>query len=179
MKKFGMFVLAAVTVVSAIYLFRHLVRWEWHRAMFAGVVMLAGEIALAGIVVLRGVRRVLAEASTHADVDDRVLERLRQARPPSSRVFAWLQPDGNQLNVFVSILLGGGVLISAAAWVIDKLAKATSSGGLESRLAMRLMRLRLPDGGFVVPDDILITTGRSDQDDAVRLLLGPAQPEPS
>lgn len=174
MKKIALFGLAAVTFVAAVYLIRHLIRWEWHRAMFSGIAMLAGEIALAAVVILRAVRRAVEKASA-PEVDQRVLSRLQQSRPPSARAFAWLQPDQSQCNVFVSILLGGGVLISAAAWLLDKLAKATSSGGLEKGLATRLARLAPPRQGFVMPDDVLLAAGRRVEDDALQLLLAPSR----
>lgn len=173
MKKIAWFLLVIVTVVSAVYVFRHLARWEWHRAMFAGIAMIAGEVALVGAVVVRAARRAVANTPARAATDERVRERLRESRPDSSRVFAWLRPQDGQLDVFVSILLGGGVVVSAAAWVVDRVAKVTSSGGLEKRLAAQLGRLQPPDG-FVVDDATLMAAGRPVDDAALRLLLGPS-----
>lgn len=170
MKKLAWLLLMVVTATAAVYMFRHLARWEWHRAMFAGIAMIAGELALVGAVVVRAVRR----AAARPDVDDRALRRLRESRPPSRRVFAWLQPEPGELNVFVSILLGGGVLVSAAAWIVDKMAKATSSGGLENRLAAQLASLQPPENGFVVADETLLAAGRPVDDETVGLLLGPS-----
>ena len=174
MKKLAWFMLVAVTLVAGVYVFRHLARWEWHRAMFAGMVMLAGELALVGAIVVRAIRRAAAASRSDSAVDGRVLARLQETRPPSERVFAWLKPDDGQMHVFVSILLGGGVLVSAAAWLIDKTAKATGSGGLERGLAQRLSELQLPEDGFVVDDRILLGAGRGVDDHGLRLLLGPA-----
>lgn len=173
MKKIAWFMLVAVTLAAGVYVFRHLIRWEWHRAMFAGMAMLAGELALVGAIVVRAVRRAVEQSPPDTAVDARVLARLESTRPPSDRVFAWLKPDDGQLHVFVSILLGGGVLVSAAAWVIDKMAKATGSGGLERALARRLGALQLPKGGFVVDDAMLLAAGRDVHKPALRLLLGP------
>lgn len=173
MKKIAWFMLVAVTLTAGVYVFRHLVRWEWHRAMFAGMVMLAGELALVGAIVVRTIRRAAPQPRSNSSVDGRVLARLQETRPPSERVFAWLKPDDGQLHVFVSILLGGGVLVSAAAWVIDKMAKASGSGGLERGLAQRLRALQLPEDGFVVDDGILLGAGRGVDSRALRLLLGP------
>lgn len=173
MKKLAWLLLLAVTVTAAVYLFRHLIRWEWHRAMFAGIAMLAGEIALATAVIVRTIRRALAERG-NTGVDERVLARLRESRPPSGRVFAWLKPEADHTNVFVSILLAGGVVVSAAAWAIDKVAKTTSTGGMENRLAARLATLQPPPDGFVAADDTLLAAGRPVDDDTLELLLGPS-----
>lgn len=136
--------------------------------------MVAGELALVGVAILHGVRREIRKTAARDQTHDQILHRLRETRPPSGRAFEWLRPRDNELHVFVSILLGGGALISVAAWIIDKLAKATSSAGLEHRLAAQLGRLRPPSDGFVVPDDVLIAGVGGVDDDSIRLLLGPS-----
>lgn len=173
MKKLAWLLLIALTVTAAVYVFRHLARWEWHRAMFAGIAMLAGELALATAIIVRTIRRTTA-ARGRADVNERVLARLQESRPPSGRVFAWLKPETDHTNVFVSILLAGGVVVSAAAWVLDKVAKTTSTAGMESRLAAQLASLQPPPDGFVAADDTLLAAGRPVNDKTLALLLGPS-----
>jgi hypothetical protein len=52
------------------------------------------------------------------------------------------------MGVFLPVLLGAGVLVSAVAWLIEHLARATVSPTLERRLAVRLDTLALPPGGL-------------------------------
>ena len=80
--------------------------------------------------------------------------------------------------MFVLILLGGAVLVSAAAWLIDKVASNTAKPTLEAGLAAKLERLQPPDGGLVPADDPLFGAGRCVDDDALRLLLGPTDARP-
>lgn len=174
MKKLAWFLVLAVTVTAAVYMFRHLASWEWHRAMFAGIAMLAGELALATAIIVRTIKRSASQGGAGPEIDDRVVARLRESRPPSGRVFAWLKPEQGQTNVFVSILLAGGVVVSAGAWVIDKIAKATSTGGMENRLAAQLATLQPPADGFVAADDELLPAGRPVDDETLGLLLGPS-----
>jgi hypothetical protein len=53
------------------------------------------------------------------------------------------------MGVFVPVLMGMGVVASALAWVIERLARATARPALERRLAARLAPLSWPDGGLV------------------------------
>jgi hypothetical protein len=53
--------------------------------------------------------------------------------------------------VFLPILLGAGVLASAAAWAVESLARATAGPALERRLAYRLAAFDLPAGGLLGP----------------------------
>lgn len=174
MKKLAWLLALAVTITAMVYMFRHLASWEWHRAMFAGIAMLAGQLALATAIIVRTIKRTGAQGGGGAAVDDRVVARLRQTRPPSGRVFAWLKPEQGQMNVFVSILLAGGVVVSAGAWVIDKIATTTSAGGMENRLAAKLATLQPPADGFVAADGELLPAGRPVDDETLGLLLGPS-----
>lgn len=174
MKNVAWVVVFAVTVVAAVYMFRHLVSWEWHRAMFAGIAMLGGELALATAIIVRAIKRSASQGEGRAEIDDRVVARLRESRPPSGRAFAWLKPEQGQMNVFVSILLAGGVVVSVGAWVIDKIARATSTGGMENRLAAKLATLQPPADGFVAADDELLPAARPVDDDTLALLLRPS-----
>ena len=78
-----------------------------------------------------------------------ILVHLREAAPEPRPPFAWLEPD--RLGVFLPILLGAGVLASAAAWVVEALARKTARPALERRLAARLEVFALPAGGLLGP----------------------------
>jgi hypothetical protein len=155
----------AVTVASAAataaYTIVYLYRWEFHRALLAAVFLVVAEVALATIAVLRRLSALdhrldaMAAAGPGPEWVD-VLGRLRETAPPPRPVFAWLSPQGT--NVFLPILLGAGVLASAAAWVVETLARATARPVLERRLATRLGAFALPAGGLLQPAPALVVT---------------------
>jgi hypothetical protein len=72
---------------------------------------------------------------------------VREAAPEPRKPFAWLTPD--RTNVFVPVLLGAGVIMSAVAWVVEKLARATAGTSMERGLALRLEPLAPPAGGLL------------------------------
>ena len=85
--------------------------------------------------------------------DERPAARVRAAAPQHSKAFSWLRPEemvrGNTASVFVPVLLSAGVLLSAVAWVIERIARMTAGPTAESRLVQRLDTLALPPGGFL------------------------------
>jgi hypothetical protein len=149
----------AVTVLAAAtcgaYTLVYLYRWEWHRAILAGVFLVVAEVALATTVLLRRLaaldRRLteVVEAGARPGPQPEILVHLRETAPEPRPPFAWLEPD--RLGVFLPILLGAGVLASAAAWVVEALARATAQPALERRLATRLEVFALPAGGLLGP----------------------------
>ena len=147
-------VAGASAAASAAYTIVYLYRWEWHRALVAAVFLVAAEVALATVAVLRRLSvleqrlEIVIAAPPPIPAMD-VLQRVREAAPPPRPVFAWLGPD--RTNVFLPILLGAGVLASAAAWVVETVARATARPVLERRLATRLGGLALPAGGLLRP----------------------------
>jgi hypothetical protein len=147
---FALLVLAA----SGSYVIVYLVRWEWHRALIAGLFFVATEIALVGMALLRRLRaleRHLAPPPTaHNEV---VLGLLRDSAPPPEPRFAWLSTDPGRLGVFLPVLLGAGALASAIAWAVEWTARATARPTLERRLAVRLGALSLPGQGLLDPED--------------------------
>jgi hypothetical protein len=153
-RRLGLAVAGASAAASAAYTIVYLYRWEWHRALVTAVFLVAAEVALATAVVLRrlgGLEQrleVMTAAAPPIPATD-VLQRVRETAPPPRPVFAWLGPD--RTNVFLPILLGAGVLASAAAWVVETLARATARPVLERRLATRLDALALPAGGLLRP----------------------------
>jgi hypothetical protein len=74
------------------------------------------------------------------------------ASPPPSEggeggPFAWLSDD--RLGVFVPLLLGVGVILSAVAYVVEHAAAATRSPRGDPALERRLRRLARPHAGLV------------------------------
>lgn len=175
-------VLAVATLVGAgSYLFLYLYRWEWNRALTAGIFVLVAEIALATSAILGRISRLerrIQEAATGTTsraaapkpIDTRVLRRLQEATPTSSDHFAWLgsTSDENRSNVFVPVLMGAGVVMSALAWVVERLARSTAGPALERGLTRRFepLTLDLPEG--LVPPAPRAT-------DVPLILLGPGR----
>ena len=145
--------LVSTLVGSGGYVLLYLYRWEWNRALISGLFFLASEIALfAGALSGRlrrlegNVERALEQARFDAARDG-----LVATRPAAPEHFAWLQPTVTRMGVFVPVLMGAGVVLSAIAWLVERLARVTARPALEQRLARRLGALTLVarDGGFV------------------------------
>lgn len=155
------FAAGAVTMAAAGWYFVvYLGRWEWNRAIVAGVIFLAAEVGLLGALLLdrlSQLNRRVGELEVGrpqpqpppSTVDVRVLEHIQDAAPPPKNPFAWLKDDPNQLSVFVPVLLGAGVLLSGAAWVVERIGRLTAGSTLEHGLARRLEVLALPPGGLL------------------------------
>jgi hypothetical protein len=74
---------------------------------------------------------------------------LRDAQREPSQVFAWLKPDPSRTQVFVSILMGAGILLSGMAWVVERIGRATAGNTVDKSIADQLARLGPPIGGFL------------------------------
>ncbi len=164
-------------IASGAYAAVSLGRWEWNRALFFTMVFLAAEVGLAAALLLRRLSRL----------DDRMTERdeqssrdamaaVRRARPAHRR-FEWLDVDRRDLatrtNVFITMVVGGGVLLSGAAWVVDKLATSTTDRGREASLAKDLESIQYPPSGILVDDvTVLARSGLRRDDPRVDALLG-------
>ena len=84
---------------------------------------------------------------------------MRNGAPAARRPFAWMG-DPTQMNVFVPLLMGAGVLVSAVAWLVERMARATARPVLERDLTRRLGALTMPAQGFIVDDDPVDLIGR-------------------
>ncbi len=143
-------------------------RWEWNRALFFGLIVLIAEIGLATGLVLRRLTRM--EYSRTAD--RAVPDALRDTRPPAPDRFAWLKRSVEQNNVFITFLVGGGVLISGVAWVVDRVASKTSTPVGEERLARALTPISYPPGGLLLDDITVLAQDVPGADDVqIRKLL--------
>ena len=158
-------------VAGLVYMVVSLNRWEWNRALFFGLIVVIAEIALATGLVLRK----LSEVQRTRQVDPAVLAVLRDARPGAPDRFAWLKESSSRTNVFITFLVGGGVILSALAWVVDRIAARTSTPQGEERLAAELAPISYPRGGLLVDDITALAQDVPGADDAqIRKLLGRA-----
>ncbi|HEY8526249.1 MAG TPA: hypothetical protein VIL48_14860 [Acidimicrobiales bacterium] len=155
-------------VGAAVYMIVSLNRWEWNRALFFGLIVLIAEVGLATGLVLRRLARLEYRNQT----DPAVARILRETRPPSPDRFAWLRQSHQGLNVFITFLVGGGVLLSGIAWVVDRLAAKTSSPAGEQALIRQLSNISYPSGGLLVDDVTVLAQEVPGADDAqIRRLL--------
>ncbi len=152
--RLGLLALAATLGASGWYLFAYLYRWEWNRAVIAGVIFVAAEVALIGTLVIERLGRLerridQSERRPASHPDPAVLDRLRETAPAPSEPFAWLTRRPDETSVFVPVLLGAGVVFSALAWVVERVARVTARPAAEESLARRLDSLALPSGGLI------------------------------
>ena len=137
-------------VMAGAYLFIYLYRWEWNRALMAGVIFIAAEVGLVGAAILERMKAIEKRISQIDSTEhSETLARLQETAPPPKERFAWLSKDGNDLNVFIPFLMGAGLVASAIAWGLERVARATAKPVLERRLALRLAPLALPAGGLM------------------------------
>lgn len=148
----------AVLFASGAYALIYLFRWEWHRAIITALFFVAAEVGLGLVLVLRRLGRLeqRLDAVDRArppvpPADPQVLARVQEAAPPARNPFAWLDPKSPNLSVFLPFLLGVGALASGLAWVVEQLARRTTTPALERRLARHLAPLSLPEGGLLGP----------------------------
>jgi hypothetical protein len=161
--------LAAVgtAVAALLYMVVSLNRWEWNRALFFGLIVLMAEIGIATALILRRLSRL-----ERTKLDPAILAILRDTRPEPHR-FRWLEQTTRQMNVFITFLVGGGVILSGIAWLVDRLAARTTTPIGEEELARRLQAVAYPRGGLVVDEvTALAQQVPGADDDQIRKLLG-------
>ena len=144
------YAMAGVALLGAgTYVFIYLYRWEWNRAIMAGVLFIAAEIALAAALLLERMRSLEQKLDEAAERSGALtsLDAIQGAAPPPRRHFAWLS-DQDKVGVFVPVLMGAGIVISGLAWAVERLATSTARPVMERRLALRLQPLALPAGGL-------------------------------
>lgn len=139
---------------SATYLFIYLYRWEWNRALIAGVFLLVAQgLLMSGTLLhrLNELSRQLDRAAV-AERAGRYREQVQNGRRPSTHRFEWLKQSASGTNVFVPVLLGAGLAVSGLAWLVERIARLTARPVAEARLIRRLDALAYPVGGLVVDD---------------------------
>ena len=136
---------------SGAYLLIYLYRWEWNRAIISGIFFLAAEIALATSTLLRRMRAIEGRerAPAVAGLAATPLERLWETPIDRPDPFGWLAPRGDRLGVFVPVLLGAGAVLSALAYVVERIAEATALPVADRQLARRLDALAPAPGGLL------------------------------
>jgi hypothetical protein len=155
-------------LMGALYMVISLNRWEWNRALFFGLIVLIAEVGLATGLVLRR----LARMEYRMRVDPTVAKILRETRPPSPDRFAWLREKSGDLNVFITFIIGGGVIISGIAWIVDRIASKSSSPAGEQRLGRELQSISYPSGGLLLDDvTVLAQEVPGANDEQIRRLL--------
>jgi hypothetical protein len=163
----GGLTLAATGVYTIVYLYR----WEWNRALFSGVLFVAIEVGLLVTLVLR--RLATVQRSLDRRPDGPALARLRESAPHRDH-FAWLERTTSQTGVFVTVLLGAGVLLSGLTWLVDRVASRTAMPVLEQGLARRLQPAEFPKGPLVPADAELVAHGGPyGEEQHLGILLGP------
>jgi hypothetical protein len=154
-RKVGSLLTLVVLAVSGLYLLVYLYRWEWNRALVAGLFFVAAEIAAVATTVLRRLRSI-EDRLAAGPSREQVLLRLQESAPSAANRFAWLDERMRSTNVFVPVLLGAGVILSLLATGVERLAAAGARPQLERRLAGRLELLALPAGGLLGPEPPLV-----------------------
>jgi hypothetical protein len=166
------------------YFFAYLTRWEWNRALVSALIFLAAELGLIGALLLDRVQRLRNEIGALRDRPPTVvhvpepearpdaLRRVREAAPPREGPFEWLDPD--RTTVFIPVLLGAGVIVSALAWAVERLARFTAGARLEQDLAARLGALALPESLLVPRGERRRVADTAHAEDDVPSLLHPS-----
>jgi hypothetical protein len=134
---------AVVTLfVSGIYTVVSLARWEWSRAVFFAIVFVSAEVLIGTAAVLARIAKLESDVALLRRPEPVAADALRATRGSGQR-FAWMRTDdpghvASGTNVFVTLLVGGGVLLSAGAWLIDKIATRTVDPRREAMLGRQL-----------------------------------------
>jgi len=164
-RRIGLAAGVVTLLASGSYVFVYLYRWEWNRALVSGLIFVACEVALTTFLLNQRLRSTEArlDAMAAAQARDRqqlVRRRLEETAPGPRASFAWLTRPG-QANVFVPVLLGAGLVLSALSWLVERLARATARPTLERSLAGRLGELAPPAHGFLEPvvDPVAVLRG--------------------
>jgi hypothetical protein len=167
-KSIAWFAGTATLVGATIYMIVSLNRWEWNRALFFGLIVLIAEVGLATGLVLRK----LAQLERTQSYDPTIHGIIRESRPATPNRFRWMQDSANNLNVFITFLVGGGVIISGIAWAVDKIASKTTTPAGEIRLTRQLEMITYPRGGLLVDDvTVLAQDVPGADDEQIRKLL--------
>lgn len=148
MKSLSYAIAVVTAAVAAGYLVVYLYRWEWHRALLSGVILLVIEVVLVGAVILARMARLERQvADSHVRIEQ-LRRRLEQSREASDARFRWVgggdQDGTHRTYVFVPVLMATGIVLSAAAWVVQKIAGGTVRPTAERHLAGRLAALAAP-----------------------------------
>jgi len=138
-----------VLVLSGGYMLVYLYRWEWNRAIISGLFFVAAEIALASSMVLRRLRSLERRPAGTSEPAAVVYEQLRRADVERPNPFRWLTAANGTMPVLVPVLLGAGAVLSAIAYVVERVAEATALPAFDRQVAQRLAVIAPPPGGLL------------------------------
>lgn len=153
MRKLAYLIGVAAVLGSAGYLMTYVARWQWNRALFSGIALIIA-LLLLGLAGLARRISALEDAvrSSAEGRDDELLADLRATRPRRQH-FAWLEESLTRPNVFITLMLGGGAIVSGIAWIVGRVAEQTTTPQAEGRLARRMAPLAFPEAGLRPADD--------------------------
>jgi hypothetical protein len=171
-RRIGVLLATVTLLASGGYTLVYLYRWEWNRALFTSLLFIAIEVGMVAVLVVRRLARI--EESIKESRQPQALERIQETAPDHDR-FAWLERNMGTTNVFVTVLLGAGVLLSVVAWLVDRIAGSTAGPTLERSLATRLEPAAFPTEPLVPDDAELVAQGGPYGKDRLDLLLGPVR----
>jgi hypothetical protein len=180
MRKLMILVLVVTLIVAGLLAGQALYAWEWSRAVWMTTGFVAVEVALVGVLVLGRLKDLVARIDSDEQRDP-VRHRLVESRPAAPDRFAWLQESMGRTNVFVTMIIGGGVIVSGVLWIIDQIARRTVTTTREGRLADDLHSIAPPRDGLVPPEELLFAEDLSsgERDDLWLLLTGRHGPHPA
>ncbi len=173
MRKLITTTLGLTLALSGAWAMLALYRWEWTRALWMTMAFVVAEVALVAVLLTARLQDLAERVGRLEPGDPRVRSRLAETRPTPDR-FDWLREHTTQLHVFVTMILGGGVILSAILWVVDRVAGRTMTASLERRLAGQLSAIAFPADGLVPQDAVLLAADldRPDREDLLVLLTG-------
>jgi hypothetical protein len=146
------------------YVIIDLYRWEWVRAIMTALFFIAAEIGLIGWMTTGRIRDLEHRLEQQSGRRQSIARHLRVARERPSETFRWLSPPSNGAYVFVPLLMAAGIVLSALAWLLERLSRAVAGQTADARLADQLARLGPPPEGFL-----------DDRDSPLRLLRNPVR----
>jgi hypothetical protein len=138
--------------VSGAYLLIYLYRWEWNRALVSGLFFIAAEVLLVGSTILERLRRI--EQRSDERSDDRsglpTSTVVRGAADEEGGPFPWLE-ESHGVGVFVPVLVGLGVVLSALAYLVERLAASTAPAIRDEGVSRRMASLDPMSTRFLPP----------------------------
>jgi hypothetical protein len=141
-RSIGFALAAVILAVSGTYVVIDLARWEWNRAVISALVMLAALVVLIAMMLFRQLHRIeqrldALERRGH-DAPD-ALDVLRSTNNSvARRRFRWLERSQDQLGVFIPVLLGAGVLLSLAAYLVERIAGLFAAATVDQQTIRQL-----------------------------------------
>ena len=143
MARFAVILLTGLVLVAAgAYVLVYLYRWEWNRAIVSGLLFVAALVTLSTVLILGSLRRLedrLARVERARLHPGDVVARENDQR--AARHFEWLREQPQNLQVFIPVLLGAGVLLSFLAYAVERVAGMIAGPTVDRRTA----RLLTPD----------------------------------